>query len=274
MGDNEFQDWIGRAAETSDTVTARLLGEFRATLAPHLFDPERPDTAPPGFHWALAPPLPAMAALGEDGSQAKGLLVPPIPAPRRMWAGGSVESLAPIRLGASIRRHSSVAAIERRTGASGDLHFVSIRHLIEAEGILAVRERQDLVFRAAASTIGQGKAADPLAAGLDWTLDAGPVLLFRFSALTFNAHRIHYDEAFSRSEGYAGPLVQGPLQATLMLNQIATLHGQVPQRFDYRCVAPLVATAGIRIVSSGGDSRVLRPDGSITAEGCVRAPAP
>jgi 3-methylfumaryl-CoA hydratase len=263
----EFQEWVGRRTETADVATPRLLAEFRATLAPHLFEPGDPGLAPPGFHWSLAPATPTAAKLGRDGSAAHGGLVPPIPFPRRMWAGGSIETFTPIRREAAIRRLSSLEAVTRRDGSSGALYFVSIRHDIMADGSLAVRERQDLVFRDASSQPGMGRQDAEARDDLSWTVDAGPVLLFRFSALTFNSHRIHYDEGYARSEGYPGLLVQGPLQAALMLNQISVLKGGVPRRFDYRCLAPLFSDPNIRVAARGDEVRVIRADGIITAEG-------
>ncbi len=267
----EFQEWIGRRTETTDVATVRLLAEFRATLAPHLFEPGDPGVAPPGFHWGLAPAIPTAAELGRDGSAAHGGLVPPIPYPRRMWAGGRVETFAPIRRGAAIRRLSSLEAVTRRDGSSGALYFVSLRHDIMAEGSLAVREHQDLVFRDATSQAGMGRRDMEARDDLIWTVDAGPVLLFRFSALTFNSHRIHYDERYAGSEGYPGLLVQGPLQAALMLNQISVVKGEVPPRFDYRCLAPLFSDPCVRVATRGDEVRVIRADGIITAEGRARA---
>ncbi len=272
MAEIHTADWIGRSVETDDTFTPRLLAAFRATLAPHLHLPGDASEAPPGFHWCLAPALPGLAQLDEDGSEAKGRLVPPIPLPRRMWAGGSVATLAPIRSGASIRRRTTVERVERSQGRTGELCFVALRHLITADGAPAVSERQDLVFRAEGSEAAAGRPAAAAAPDLVWTVDASMVLLFRFSALAFNGHRIHYDQEYCRSEGYARPLVQGPLQAALMLNQLSVLSGAVPHVFDYRCVAPLLAGPGIRVESAGSACRILRPDGAVTAEGRVRAP--
>lgn len=273
-GTGQWPMWIGRQVSREDLVTPRLAAEFRATLGPHLFEPA--DGLPPGFHWGLAPPIPAAGELGPDGSEAKGLFLPPIPLSRRMWAGGQVSSLAPIRIGARITRVSTIAGIEDREGASGPLCFVSITHDIAADGIPAVRERQDLVFREASVTAPATPAAATPLDGLRWTVAAPATLLFRFSAFTFNGHRIHYDESFARSEGHPGLLVHGPLQAALMLNQTAAALGHVPQRFDYRCVAPLASGPDF-IVSTRSDltgtlSRVTGSDGVTTAE--ARVPAP
>ncbi|MGQ0486341.1 MAG: FAS1-like dehydratase domain-containing protein [Hyphomicrobiales bacterium] len=242
--------WIGRRAVREDVVTARLADAYRATLAPRLFVPASPDEAPPGLHWCLAVPTPADTDLGPDGSEARGSFLPPAPLPRRMWAGGEVEMIAPIRIGATIRRTTTIADIQERQGRSGRLCFVTVRHEIESDGVLAVRERQDLVFRET------GRGATPVASArpnsdLIWQVDASPVLLFRFSALTFNGHRIHYDYPYAtQTEGYGGLVVHGPLQADLLLNQAAVLLGAVPRRFSYRCTAPLIAGQPFEVLSA------------------------
>lgn len=272
MAMDDFSSWIGRAVCREDVVTPRLMAEYRATLGPWLFDPVA-DHGPLGFHWGLAPAMPALADTGPDGSEAKGQLIPPIPFPRRMWAGGRIESLAAIRLGASVKRTSTVADVQHRDGKSGRLYFVSIGHDIEADGSLAVRERQDLVFREAQSQAGAGVAAAERRDGLSWTVPASSLLLFRFSAFTFNGHRIHYDDGFCREEGYRAPLVHGPLQAALMLNQVSVKLGQVPRCFDYRCLSPLPAGPDFTVCTDADAvARVIRHDGVTTAEGRVPAP--
>ena len=272
--DGTWSEWIGRDVTREDVATPRLAAEYRAILGDHLF--ETHNQLPPGFHWGLAPATPPPSELGPDGSEAKGLFLPPIPQARRMWAGGRIETLAPIVIGARIRRVSAISGIETRMGASGAMCFVSIRHEIFAEDNLAVRERQDLVFRDASPPAVPPPAGPAAPGGMHWTIEAKPALLFRFSAFTFNGHRIHYDEPYARSEGYAGLLVHGPLQAVLMLNQAAAALGQVPRSFDYRCLAPLYGgarfTVSTRFDMGLSVSRVSREDGVITAEGRVPAP--
>lgn len=234
---NDFQDWIGRRASRHDGVTQRLIDAWRAMLSPHLF------TGPgfAGLHWALAPPLPEARDLGPDGAERKGAFLPPIPLPRRMWAGGAIESFAPFSVGGRIERHSTLSDLKWREGRSGRLCLASISHEFLCEGSLCVRERQDLVFREPASAT-EPAPSPPRDADLVWRVDLTPVLLFRFSALTFNSHRIHYDHPYAvETEGYAGLVTHGPLQAALLFNQAACLLGHVPRRFDYRCVAPLIA---------------------------------
>ena len=271
----DFKDWIGHSVVRDDIATPRLLGEYRATLAPNLFEAGDQTQCPPGFHWALAPAMPGSNELGPDGSEAKGLFLPPIPLPRRMWAGGSIETLMPISIGAHIRRTSTIADIKFREGKSGALYVLSVGHDLEANGVLAVRERQDLVFRAADSTPGISSRAEAPLDGLRWDVDATPTLLFRFSAITFNGHRIHYDTPYAHEEGYPGLVVHGPMQAALMFNQLSVLRGSISPRFDYRCVAPLFGGKNF-IVSAGWDNgsaiaRITRHDGITTAEGRVPA---
>ena len=242
--------WIGRRVARDDIVTARLVKAYRATFAPRLFVPAEPDEAPPGLHWCLAVPTPEETDLGPDGSEAHGNFLPPVPLPSRMWAGGEVETIAPIRIGAASRRTTTIADIQEREGRSGRLCFVTVRHDIESNGVLAVRERHDLVFREA----GRGAAPAPSArpkADLIWQVDPSPVLLFRFSALTFNGHRIHFDYPYAtQTEGYAGLVVHGPLQANLLLNQAAVLLAAVPRWFSYRCTAPLIAGRPFEVLST------------------------
>ena len=265
-----FEDWIGRSTSRSDHATERLLAEYRAAMAPFLFD-SGADTAPPGFHFGLAPAILDSASLGPDGAEAKGLFLPPVPLPRRMWAGGVIDTVAPIRLGAAILRRSTLTDLKMREGKAGPLYVASVMHEIEADGILAVRERQDLVFRDG-SIAKPPVTAETTAHDLSWKVDGSPVLLFRFSAFTFNGHRIHYDLDYARGvEGYAGLLVHGPMQATLLLNQLSVLRGGVPRRFDYRCLAPLVAEQTFTVESrrdgAGHAGRIVDSRGIATCEG-------
>lgn len=267
----DFTSWIGRRITRRDVVTERLLAEFRATLHPFLFDSGNKD-APPGLHWALAPATPVSTDLGLDGAEAKGLFLPPIPLPRRMWAGGSVETFAPLTLGQAVERQSVIADIRHREGKSGSLCIVSITHEIAAAGRTILREKQELIFRGPGSA---GKAGQPapseLGSGLTWQMPLTPILLFRFSAMTFNSHRIHYDQPYAvEAEGYAGLVVHGPLQASLLLNQAAVLLGKTPAHFEYRCLAPLIAggTAELRTWIDGAQVKgvILDSGGVPTCE--------
>lgn len=259
-------DWIGRSISRSDQVTERILAEYHATLGPYLFDSGSGD-CPPGLHFGLAPPIPSLADTGEDGAERRGLFLPPIALPRRMWAGGLIETVRPLRPGARVRRTSTLTRISRKQGRSGELCLLSITHELADEEGLAIRDRQDLAFADAAEKLPPPGPAVDLHA--DWIIEATPLLLFRFSAMTFNGHRIHYDLAHAEAEGYPGLLVHGPLQASLLLNLAATRLGHVPERFSYRCLKPLYACApfGVAFDTATATVRVIRADGVTTAEG-------
>lgn len=247
----ELTDWIGRSREASDLVTPRLLAEFRATFAPHLA-PSPGGTAPPALHWCLAPETPPADALGPDGHAAKGGFLPPVPLPRRMWAGGQVETLSELREGDLVTRTETVRDVAFKEGRSGRLCFVTVEHAVATARGLAIRERQDIVYReAAGAQSGVGSVAErDDAAGYEqvWAVPATPTLLFRYSAMTFNGHRFHYDQPYATQvEGYADLVVHGPIQATLLMNLAATLLGQVPRRFTYRGVSPMTANQIFRV---------------------------
>lgn len=243
--------WIGRTRSQSDLVTPRLLAEFHATLAPHLA-PVAAGIAPPALHWCLAPETPAADALGPDGHAAKGDFLPPVPLPRRMWAGGEIETLAELQVGDFVTRTETVRDVAFKEGRSGRLCFVTVAHSIATDRGIAIRERQDIVYReAAGGQTGAGSAAERDEAGAYarvWSLPATPTLLFRYSAMTFNGHRFHYDQPYATQvEGYADLVVHGPMQATLLINLAATLMGRVPRIFRYRGLSPMTANQTFRV---------------------------
>ncbi len=264
-----MEDWIGKTVVREDVVTPRLDAEFRATLAPYLFIPETEGHASPGLHWCLALPAHETDKLGPDGAEAKGLFLPPTELPRRMWAGGQIESFRPLAVNDRVVRTSTVSDVKLRQGKSGALCLVSVTHEITTAGALAVRERHDIVFREA-STVGSGMAGPQEAPRGDivWQVRGSPLLLFRFSAVTFNGHRIHYDLSYAKeTEGYGGLLVHGPLQAALLLNQLSVLNGAVPPVFSYRCTAPLVAGPVFHVASKRDNTGVIADtNGVITME--------
>ncbi len=267
MAQHDFKDWIGRSVTRHDLVTERLAEQFKATLTPHFFETE----CPPGLHWCLAVPAHPPENLGPDGAEKKGLFLPPIDLPKRMWAGGRVVTFGSFRTGDAVERLSRIADIKWRGGASGKLCIVSVVHELSARGGLVVRERHDLLFRDGA-IVGQAPGKqEPFHSDLHWNVAASPLLLFRFSALTFNGHRIHYDLSYTRDvEGYEGLLVHGPLQATLMLNQMSVAMGGVPQQFDYRCVAPLTAGQIFSVMCDKTEGRIVNSSGIVTLEASAK----
>ncbi len=266
-----FENWIGKSVTREDLITQRLQDEYRSTLSPHLFKPKTDDECPPGLHWCVALPRQNIAELGPDGAEAKGVFLPPVPLPRRMWAGGQIKTLKPLRLGDNVKRVSTISDVKSRQGKKGALCFISVLHEIYGNGALAIRERHDILYREASLESAQPKpSVEALKGKLEWRVEATPLLLFRFSSVTFNGHRIHYDLPYAQQvEGYAGLLVHGPIQAALTLNQLATLQGHVPRVFDYRCVSPLIAGQTFRVLSNNEGAVIVNDAGVVTIEAQV-----
>jgi len=240
---DNLRQWIGRSAQVSDTVTAQLTKGLRATLFLEIGEPKLGDAAPITVHWCLGQPVVAMSELGPDGHPARGGFLPPVPLPRRMWAGGELEFVDALRVGDEVTRTSRIADVTLKTGSTGTLCFVAVDHLIATSRGTAIRERQDIVYRnvSPAAAASAKPAAPPPAAQHRETHMADTVLLFRYSALTFNGHRIHYDRDYvTRVEGYPGLIFHGPMQAALLVGFAAKLRGgRVPNKFSYRGVQPL-----------------------------------
>jgi 3-methylfumaryl-CoA hydratase len=242
---DHLRQWIGRTEEASDIVTAQLVKGLRATLFLDIGTPKTGDAAPFTVHWCLAQPVYPMSMLGPDGHPTRGGFLPPVPLPRRMWAGGELEFLEPLRVDDEATRSSRIADVTVKTGSTGTLCFVSVNHEITTSRGVAIRERQDIVYRDVA-TGGQNAApakaaAAPPAAKHRESHISDPVLLFRYSALTFNGHRIHYDRDYvTKVEGYPGLIFHGPMQAALLVEFAAKLRGGIaPKKFSYRGVQPL-----------------------------------
>ena len=242
---DRLRDWVGKSETRCDTVTAWPVAALAATLDRNDPEPKPGDALPLGWHWLYFLDVKPASELGPDGHPKRGGFLPPVPLPRRMWAGGRIEFLRPLRIGAAIRRDSEIISVEPKHGRSGDLVFVTVRHTISASDEVAVIEEHDIVYRAAArpgDPAPQGKPA-PTQAAWRRSLIGDPVLLFRYSALIFNAHRIHYDLDYVRhEEHYPGLIVHGPLQITLLLD-LCRRHASRPVRkFDYRALHPVFHT--------------------------------
>ncbi|MBP2839282.1 MaoC family dehydratase N-terminal domain-containing protein [Pseudomonas sp. PNP] len=252
MSDNELgqlQQWLGRKEVCEAVITPQMLDAYRATLSPHLW--EENGIAPPGLHWCLAPTTISayMDELGEDGHPRRGGFLPPVLLPRRMWAGGEVQTLAPLPIGEAVRRESTITDIRFKDGRSGKLCFVTVEHELSCKGKVAIRERQDIVYRAAQSDSPAPSAGEPLRHGdrQEW-VETPATLLLRYSAMTFNAHRIHYDLPYATEvEGYKGLVVHGPLQASLLFNLAARHAQRIPARFAYRGLTPLISGQPFRM---------------------------
>ncbi len=274
MQDDTYSAWIGRRISRTDLVTLRLVEQFRAMLAGSL----APAEVPLGLFWTLCPDALPPVDLGRDGHPQLGLILPRLPLPRRMWAGGEMLFSGAMREGCLVQRDSTVEAITFKTGSTGPLGFVSVRHDYGVAGAVLVSERQDLVYRED-PVPGAVPLVYPPAPDLGPAVDTihltpDPVLLFRYSALTYNGHRIHYDREYARDvEGYGDLVVHGPMQATLMLNLAARVLGTCPSRFTYRGVSPLTCGQPVLIEAHHGegrlDLRVRSVGGPVTMTGAA-----
>ena len=241
---DHLRGWIGKTTEASDIVTAHLVMGLRATLFQEIGEPKKGDPAPWTTHWCLAQPVFPMSELSQDGHPTRGGFLPPVPLPRRMWAGGELQFFDTMRVGDEVKRHSRISDVTMKIGSTGMLCFVAVEHEITTPRGMAIRERHDIVYRDMSSTAPAAPAKTPPpppAAKHRESHMADPVLLFRYSALTFNGHRIHYDRDYvTRVEGYPGLVFHGPLQASFIVELAAKLHGGTPpKKLSYRGVQPL-----------------------------------
>ncbi len=231
---DHFKTWIGREEQTSDVLTAGLVEKFRATVG------LAGEGVPRLIHLCLAVPAVPLDQVGADGHPRRGGFLPPVPLPRRMWAGGAVTFHDDLKVGDAIQRTSRIVDVNIKHGRTGTLCFVDVDHIVTANGRRAVEERHNIVYR---GVDGTAKAQEPAPQGEKTKrIDPTPLLLFRYSALTFNGHRIHYDYPYvTQEEGYPDLVVHGPLQATLLLHFAAEIAGTPPKRFSFRGQSPLFA---------------------------------
>ena len=242
MEETPWDEWVGRSEVAYDVIADAPARGLAATLNRAGEISTEPGSAIPGlFLWLYFLKFAPMSEVGPDGHPKRGGFLPPVELPRRMWAGSRCQFHAPVRIGDRVEKRSTIQKISAKSGKSGELVFVSVRHATYAEGRLAMEEDQDIVYMGIPEKFNY---PNPIVAHPgDWreSLRIDPVLLFRFSALTFNGHRIHYDRRYAMEvEKYPGLVVHGPLQAVLLFDA-ACRHApdQIPARFDFRGVRPL-----------------------------------
>jgi 3-methylfumaryl-CoA hydratase len=258
-----LKNWIGRTETVADIASPVPLAGL-AALLDHETPPWRAGEVPPLGHWLYFLNRARQSEIDVDGHPRRGGFLPPIELPRRMWAGSRIEFLAPIAIGAAITRHSTIAAVESKSGTSGEMVFVTVRHEIASAGSVAIREEQDIVFREAPRPGETSKPGEPAPdADRHRTITPDITQLFRFSALTFNAHRIHYDRDHARdAEGYPGLVVQGPYTATLLMD-LALRHGARPTRFAFRARRPHFEGAVLNLCAAEGRLWSTDPAGQV-----------
>lgn len=249
----ELRGWIGRQETAEEQLTPTLAAKFHHMLELSGEAAEDGETAPRLIHICLCQPIASTSMLGSDGHIARGGFLPPVPLPRRMWAASEMHFFGDLTIGETVRRQSRIADVAFKTGGTGSLCFVTVDHRIEADGVLRVTDRQTIVYRDDPAPGGAGAAnGGPAPKGASQrVLPATPTLLFRYSALTFNTHRIHYDRPYAvEQEGYPGLVVQGPLQATLLFHFAASVAGGAPpDRFSFRSLSPVFDFDDIRLVA-------------------------
>lgn len=232
------RDWIGRTQEVPDTITCNLASRIAVTLGRDA--PLAGAALPPLWHWAYFQDMVPEAGLGPDGHPARGGFLPPADDRNRMWAGGDVAFLEPLVVDRPAVRRTTVEDVQEKSGRTSSLLFVAVRHEYSQDGRLCISERQDIVYRTPSPPRLRVDASLPPP---EWsqTVTASETLLFRYSAVTFNTHRIHYDYPYvTQSEGYAGIVVHGPLIATLLCQAFIDAHpAKRITRFTYRGVRPL-----------------------------------
>ena len=240
-----FEGWTAQIRECSDQVASRLIEQFEVTLDGQLYNDV---PTPLGIHWCLGPELEPSGNLGLDGHVKLGGMLPPIRYPRRMWAGGELQISDIFQPGDVVNKTSMVTDIQHKSGSSGQLCFLTITHEFFVQNKKFLTEIQRLVFKEDSqmhlnnipSKVEPKKLAESRAIKASFKTD--PVLLFRYSALTFNGHRIHYDVTHAKTvEGQPGIVVHGPLQASWLLNMAARHLGAVPSRLIYKNLSPLFA---------------------------------
>ena len=242
MDINHLRSWIGKKESHDDTATAFPVAALSATLDRKDPPPQTGDAIPHSGHWLYFLETAPNAELGHDGHPKRGGFLPPVPLPRRMWAGGRIDFRAPVCVGDAIRRESEILSVEAKSGKSGNLVFVTVRHTVSANGSIAIVEEHDIVYRDAAKPGDTPPAGKPAPQQAAWRreLQASEAVLFRYSAITFNGHRIHYDIDYCRqAEGYPGLIVHGPLQTTLLLDLCRRNDARPVRTLDYRATHPV-----------------------------------
>ncbi len=241
-----FRTWIGKQESADDTIQPFQIAALAATLDHDGKRPWNGEEIPPLSHWMFCLPTYRQSDLAEDGHARKGGFLPPVPLERRMWAGSRFEFLRPLHVGDNIRRTSTIADVTLKEGRTGPLVFATVKHEIAGPSGVAILEEHDIVYRDAPKPGEQGPEPRKARTDAAWKREIVPTdaLLFRYSALTFNSHRIHYDRRYVKEvEGYPGLIVHGPLIATLLTDLLGRNSKARLTKFKFRAMKPLFDTA-------------------------------
>lgn len=272
MSSPDPASWIGRTESCQDNIDPSLVERVALSLGDSTPAPGAP--LPLLWHWAFFVTAQPYGGLGADGHPARGGFMPPAEGRNRMWAGGRLKFVRPLLVGVAGRRSSSIAAVREKTGRTGKLLFVTVKHEYLQRDALCISEEQDIVYREPAPPKLAGTEEAPAS---NWSerIEPTSVMLFRYSAVTFNGHRIHYDEPYAReAEGYPGLVVHGPLIATVALRAFTrTNPKRMVRTFSYRGVRPLIAPRAFQVAgaldASGRASVWAEQDGTVAQRGEV-----
>jgi 3-methylfumaryl-CoA hydratase len=259
---DHLRQWVGKTQTVSDAIVAAPIAGLLATLDYDVPSPQAGDSLPPLGHWLYFQSARRQSEIGQDGHPKRGGFLPPVPLPRRMWAATRIEFVKPLRVGQSLSRVSRIGDVQMKSGRTGALVFVNVRHEIHGDDTLSITEEQDIVYR------DMPRAGAPTPVGVSapenesWSRQIEPndVLLFRYSALTFNGHRIHYDRRYATTvEGYPGLVVHGPLIATLLVD---LLRRELPvaqiRSFSFRAMKPLFDVAPFFVCGRRQDAQTVK----------------
>ena len=253
MSTIDLSTWIGRSEEATEQLSHGLVSRIAATFGEPTPAPGEP--LPPLWHWAFFQAEVAPEGLGQDGHPARGGFLPPADDRNRMWAGSRLTFIEPLRVDTRIKRVSTILNVEEKQGRTGSLLFVTVAHEFFEDGKRLLRDEQDIVYREPSPPKTSGTEPTPQGAWSE-TVSPTPTLLFRYSAVTFNGHRIHYDWPYvTETEGYPGLVVHGPLIATLSLRAFLRANPEARLRgYSFRGVKPLIAPHAFQV---GGE--VVQP---------------
>jgi 3-methylfumaryl-CoA hydratase len=249
-------DWLDKSQTVRDEITAFPLAAMASTLD----RPIEAEAVPPLWHWLYFLPVSPLSEAGVDGHPKRGGFLPPVPLPRRMWAGGRLTFHAPLKVGDQATRQSTITGIEDKTGRTGRLVFVTVQHDISVAGDVRIEEEHDIVYRdnpgeTSSNTPGKEPAKAPADETFSRVVTTSPLLLFRYSALTFNGHRIHYDYPYvTQEEGYPGLIVHGPLIATMLVDLVRRQYPDATlATFAFRALRPTFAPNSFTVCGKPSD---------------------
>ncbi len=258
MNKATLEQWVGKSQISHDIIESRPV-RLMKSIVDYPSGLEHDTMLPALWHWLYFPDITPLDQLASDGHAQKGGFLPPIALPRRMWAGGDLKFVKPIRIGDKIERISTIESIKSKRGKTGELCFVTVCHEFICQGTAAIKERHHIVYREQIAKAHIPHSAPDRAKG-DWhqLVKPNPAMLFRYSALTFNTHRIHYDREYCRKvENYPGLVFHGPLTATLLVNlAVSKMAGKQLTSFKFRAIAPLFDGHNIEILGRKTDSVV------------------